>query len=315
MYKIAVIALNTFKEAIRNKILYILLIFALVLMASSGIISDLSISSQDKVIKDLGITSISVFGLLIAIFVGIGLVYNEIDKKTLYTIVSKPIDRYQFILGKYFGLLLTIYVNILIMTLFFLSTLYFQHHTSSDAVFSHFSGGTGILQEPVTSLSYYLFMISQFFVAIFHAITTLLGLYHSELTVNIMHVVFMSCVEMAIITSFAVLFSASSSPTLSAILTLFVCMIGRLNNDIERYALKIQGDGLSDFGQYFKFYFAKVASTIMPNLELFNKRSEMIYETKIPFDLDAALAVLYGIVYTVFVLMIAISIFRKKNFK
>jgi len=81
MSKTLAIALNTFKEAVRNRILYILLIFALIIMGSSGIISDLSIAAEDKIIKDLGVASINFFGLLIAIFVGIGLVYNEIDKK------------------------------------------------------------------------------------------------------------------------------------------------------------------------------------------------------------------------------------------
>ncbi|MFH0793744.1 MAG: ABC transporter permease subunit, partial [bacterium] len=107
MSKVYAIALNTFKEAVRNRILYILLIFALVLMGSSGVISDLSIAEPEKIVKDLGLAGINFFGLLIAIFIGIGLVYNELDKKTIYTIVSKPIDRHQFLLGKYFGLLLT----------------------------------------------------------------------------------------------------------------------------------------------------------------------------------------------------------------
>ncbi|HRR31918.1 MAG TPA: ABC transporter permease subunit, partial [Candidatus Sumerlaeia bacterium] len=115
MSKIWAIAFNTFKEAVRNRILYILLVFALLIMASSGIVGELTISARERIITDLGITSINFFGLLIAIFVGIGLVYNELDKKTIYTIVTKPIDRHQFLIGKYLGLLLTIYINILIM--------------------------------------------------------------------------------------------------------------------------------------------------------------------------------------------------------
>lgn len=118
--KVAVIARNTFKEAVRNKILYMLLVFALILIMSSIILSLLAVGSAARIIIHLGLFSILFFGVLISIFVGIGLVYNEIDKKTIFTIISKPIHRYEFIIGKYLGLMLTIFVNVAIMSIFFL---------------------------------------------------------------------------------------------------------------------------------------------------------------------------------------------------
>lgn len=312
MTQIIAIALNTFKEAVRNRILYILLLFAIIIMASGGIISDLSISSEDKIIKDLGVASINFFGLLIAIFVGIGLVYNEIDKKTLYTIVSKPIDRYQFILGKYFGLLLTVYVNVIIMTLFFIGSLYYRHFTSGEYIQKYFSNPNFDISQGIPFVQYSIFMIKQIFSSIYHTLFTFFKWDHLNIATNVMPVIFMTCIELAIVTAFAVLFSASSSPTLSAVLTIFTFIIGRMNEDIIRYAMKIQKDGLTSFGKIFKYHFANVSAHIMPNLEKFNLRSDLIYSDSITINW---FSVFYGVMYVIMILMISMIIFSRRNFK
>lgn len=124
--KTLAIALNTFKEAVRDKILYTILIFALFMIGGSALLAALSIGQEAKIIQDLGLTSISLFGTLIAIFLGIGLVYKEIEKRTLYVLLSKPLPRDQFILGKYLGLSLVLLVNVSIMGLglFLLARIY-----------------------------------------------------------------------------------------------------------------------------------------------------------------------------------------------
>jgi ABC-type transport system involved in multi-copper enzyme maturation permease subunit len=113
--KIGAIATNTFREAVRDKVLYSLLFFALGLIVASVALNRLAIGQQAKIITDLGLASISIFGTLIAVFVGIGLVSKEIERRTIYTIVSKPVGRGRFILGKYLGLLLTLAVEVAIM--------------------------------------------------------------------------------------------------------------------------------------------------------------------------------------------------------
>jgi ABC-2 type transport system permease protein len=116
--KTLAIATNTFREAIRDRILYLLLAFAILMIASSRILSLLTIGSEEKIVKDIGLASISLFGVATAIFVGVGLVFKEIEKRTVYTLVSKPIRRSQFILGKYLGLVMVLAVNLAIMTAF-----------------------------------------------------------------------------------------------------------------------------------------------------------------------------------------------------
>jgi ABC-type transport system involved in multi-copper enzyme maturation permease subunit len=116
MSRIASISLNTYRETVRDKVLYNLVLFALIMIASSYILGQISVYQEVKIIKDLGLASIAVFGTVIAIFIGIGLVSKEIDKRTLYSLLPKPISRVQFLLGKYLGLCLTLAVNVTIMT-------------------------------------------------------------------------------------------------------------------------------------------------------------------------------------------------------
>lgn len=116
MIKIGHIALNTYRETIRDKVLYNLVLFALIMIGSSYILGQISIYQEVKIIKDLGLAAISVFGTVIAIFIGIGLVSKEIEKKTLYSLLAKPVSRLEFLLGKYLGLCLTLAVNVLIMS-------------------------------------------------------------------------------------------------------------------------------------------------------------------------------------------------------
>lgn len=109
------IAFNTFRENLREKLLYNLLIFALLMIGSSVLLTRLTVGEWDRLIVDLGLSSMNLFGVLIAIFVGISLVSKEIDKKTIYTIVSKPVPRYEFLIGKYLGLVITLLINTAVM--------------------------------------------------------------------------------------------------------------------------------------------------------------------------------------------------------
>lgn len=115
MNRVAVIALNTFKETIRDRIFYNLLVFGLLLIFSALLLTSLSIGEHEKILKDIGLGGMELFGVLIAIFVGITLISKEIERRTIYTIIAKPVHRYEFIIGRYAGLSLTLLVNSLVM--------------------------------------------------------------------------------------------------------------------------------------------------------------------------------------------------------
>jgi ABC-type transport system involved in multi-copper enzyme maturation permease subunit len=113
MSAIVAIALNTFREAFRDRILYLILAFALLLIATSQFVSLLTVGSEIKIVKDLGLSAISLFGLLTAVFVGVSLVFKEIDRRTVYTLLAQPVRRWQFVCGKYGGLSLVLGVSTL----------------------------------------------------------------------------------------------------------------------------------------------------------------------------------------------------------
>jgi len=113
--RILAIAMNTVREAIRNRVLYTLLFFALALIGTGVLVSTLSYVESDRILQDVGFAAIRVFAVAIAIFVGISLVHREVDRRTIFTILSKPISRSEFLLGKYLGLLLTLWLQIAVM--------------------------------------------------------------------------------------------------------------------------------------------------------------------------------------------------------
>ena len=115
--RVRAIALNTFRESVRDRVLYNLILFVLVLVAASAFVSDLSLDMESQFTAALGLSSMLVFGAVIAIFIGVGLVYKEIDRRTIYNLLSKPVHRHEFIIGKYAGLCLTLLVNSAVMLL------------------------------------------------------------------------------------------------------------------------------------------------------------------------------------------------------
>ncbi|MGI8906750.1 MAG: ABC transporter permease [Candidatus Sumerlaeaceae bacterium] len=325
MGKVVAIALNTFKEAVRNKVLYFLLIFALLIMGFSAVISDLSIASPEKLIKDLGLASIDFFGFLIAVFVGVYLVYNELDRKTIYTIVSKPIDRTQFLLGKFFGLLFTIFVNVVIMSFFFFAVLYYREATQYDvmskAMYHEISPGK--YEQLMTPTVYYL---KAFAMSVGKAAATLFGYgAHAGITAGLLKVILMSALGLSIITAFAIFYSTFSTPTLSAVFTSLTFVIGSLCEDIVRYADKLaqKSGGVANLmgPEKFKYWFAIISVHIVPNLAYFDRRAEAVYgapDIKAPMTGPPLMdyqTVIYGICYTAAVLALASVIFRRRNFK
>jgi len=125
--RLTAITLNTFREAVRDRVLYNLILFVLLLVASAPLFGQISIGMERLILVNVGLSSISLFGVIIAIFIGIGLVSKEIEKKTLYTILSRPVRRWEFILGKYLGLIMTLVVNTALMTVGFYIALMFTN--------------------------------------------------------------------------------------------------------------------------------------------------------------------------------------------
>jgi ABC-type transport system involved in multi-copper enzyme maturation permease subunit len=121
--RVVVVATNTHRETVRERVLYNLLFFAILMTLSGLLLGQLSLAQDEKIIKDIGLAAIDVFGTLIAMFIGVGLVSKEIERRSLYPLLAKPLARDEFLLGKFAGLSFTLLVNVAVMALGLYATL------------------------------------------------------------------------------------------------------------------------------------------------------------------------------------------------
>ncbi len=255
MRKVLAIALNTFRETVRDKILYTLLVFAFAMIGSAAILIRISVRAEMRILLDLGLAAISMIGVLMATFVGITLVYKEVDRRTIFTIIAKPIHRYQFILGKYLGLLATLGVNVAAMTLALL-----------------------LLQRALAG---------QWFGILLPA-------------------VWLTYVELAVVTALATFFSAFSTPVLSATFTISLFLIGRLSADLVAFLGKASSATVraTAAGLYY----------VLPNLRTFDVKGHVVLG-QFPDARWVLGATAYGALYVVFVLAATVLIFQRRDFK
>ncbi|MDO8680610.1 MAG: ABC transporter permease [Acidobacteriota bacterium] len=197
MRAVFLVAGAVFKESVRDRVPYGMVMFAVLMIAASYLISQLTAGQDLKIIKDLGLAALSIFGLLIAVFIGIGLVSKEVEKKSVFGLLAKPVTRAQFILGKYLGLVLTLAVNLVVMTVAFYLVLFYMDMTMPAMVKA---GWPAPAPDPRLLIA--------------------IGLIVAEL---------------ALVTAVALFFSTFSSPLLSALLTLGLWVAGHFNSDLRRF--------------------------------------------------------------------------------
>jgi len=191
------IALSVFRESVRDKVLYNLVLFAVLLTAASYLIGQLTAGQDVKIIKDLGLSATSVFGLFIAVFIGIGLVSKEVERRSIYALLAKPMRRYQLLLGKYFGLVLTLAVNVSIMALALYAVLAFMSR--------------GVAPEVARTWD------------------------APALDPALLKAVGLILVELMLITAIALFFSTFSTPMLSAAFTFALFIVGRFSSDLRNF--------------------------------------------------------------------------------
>jgi ABC-type transport system involved in multi-copper enzyme maturation permease subunit len=115
MNRLLAVAANTFRETVRERVLYNLVFFAILMTVSGLLLGQLSIRQDEKILKDIGLAAMDLFGTLIAVFIGTGLVSKEIERRSLYPLLAKPLTRGEFFLGKFAGLAFTLLVNVAVM--------------------------------------------------------------------------------------------------------------------------------------------------------------------------------------------------------
>jgi Cu-processing system permease protein len=197
MRAVSSIAVHVFRESVRDRVPYTLLLFAVLLIAASYLLGQLTAGQDVKIIKDLGLAAISVVGLFIAIFIGIGLVSKEVERRSVYSLLTKPVSRPQFVAGKYAGLVLTLAVYVAVMTAALYLLLGWMTWLTPASVQSAWDA-PGV--DPA-----------------------------------MLRAVFLIFVELALVTAIALFFSTFSTPMLSAALTLGLWIAGRFNAELRNF--------------------------------------------------------------------------------
>ncbi len=271
---------NTFREAVRDRVLYVIVVFSVLVIASSKAMGRVSVGEDIKVIRDVGLAGLSAFGALIAIFVGTGLIHKEIDKRTIYTVLSRPVGRTEFLLGKYLGLLATVGLTLFVMTIFFV--LYLAAMTAWAA------GDVNPNPPPALSPAMVQALVMLFF-------------------------------ELALVTAIAIFFSSATTPILSAVFTFVVYASGRLAGQVKMLAdlMRPTAEGRGSLiGQHLLLFLYSV----IPNLHMFNLSARASHDNPpigIELAIPAAQmfwTIVYGLSYTGLVLVLAALVFRRRNF-
>ena len=268
MKAVAWIAVNVFRESVRDKVLYNLVVFAILLIGASYLIGQLTAGQDVKIIKDLGLAATSIFGLFIAIFIGIGLVSKEVERRSIYGVLAKPIERYQLVLGKYAGLVLTLAVNLAVMA----------------AALTLVLAVMASLVDPGARAAWDAPAIDP----------------------RMLKAVWLTFAELSIVTAIAVFFSTFSTPLLSAAFTFGLFVAGRFSADLRNFNQFVESPVAAAI--------ARGLYWILPNLAPFDVRSQVVHAQPVPMGY-LAITTGYAIIYIAALLIAALVIFSRRDFK
>lgn len=254
-FRIWAIAKNGFQEVIRDRILYFILFFLILLGLALRLLPEISANTHQKIFIDFGISAIEIFGVIVAIFVGTVLINKEIEKRTVLVLIPKPISRAEFIIGKHFGLSAVVAVILIAM-----SAIYF-----------------GLL-----TFAQYSYPLIPLLVAIFYLF-----------------------LELLLMIAVAIVFGVFTSSVLATLFSLGVYLMGNISQDLLKLGNISKNSNIQALTE--KLYL------ILPDLSRLNLKNEAVYGV-LPTNFELLTHSLYGILYTVILLGIAIFIFSRRQF-
>ena len=249
------VARNTFREATRDRVIAGVFGAGLVLLLVTQVVSPLAMGEGKRLTVDLGLSGISLLGVLVSLLVGTSLVAKEIERRTIYNLLSRPIARPHYLLGKWIGMTAALWVV---------------------------TGGLGVVLWGMLQVRGY-----------------------APNAVSIFQSIYLGGLELAVVAALAVMFSALSTPVLSALYTLGAYMVGQWSDDLRAFAEKVPG-ALSTMMQ--------VTANLVPNLPLFNMRT-LAAAGELTSWTHLGLASAYAALYCACVLSLAAAAFESRDFK
>jgi ABC-type transport system involved in multi-copper enzyme maturation permease subunit len=252
MRRVRAIAANTFREALRQKVLYLAVGFMLFLVLAALVLSPLALGEGPRIVRDVGLSLVSLFGMFLIVMVGTTLLHKEVERRSIHVLLSKPVARGEYLLGKYLGLLATLAVCVALMTV---------------AVF----------------------LVDRWMSRAWHPVVLLCGVG--------------TLAELAVLTSWTMVFSAVASPLLAGVFTLGCYVIGNAVADLRDLAALMPSGG--DVMVWLSY--------ALPNLFVFNFRPQ-VAEGVWPAADQLGFALLYGLLYCTLTLTVAHALFRRREF-
>ena len=282
--RIFAISSNTLTELTRQKVFYVLLIFALVLIGSSVFMAQFSFQQEFRILKDVSLGAMSIFSSLLAIVATARLIPQDIEDRTVYTILAKPVPRFEYLLGKLFGVLFLLAISVAVMSALFVIVLYLREQTVLNETLRQMSKAP---REQVDD--------------------ALNAVRAAGLNIDILAgvaVIYLKACLLAALTLFVSTFATTNIFTVVAMV--FVYFIGHLQATARDYWLEQQSAG------WIARTFLAVIALIFPDLQAFNLVDEIVAGVAIPFALFAKAAVL-GIFYTAIYTLAAQFVFYGKE--
>jgi ABC-type transport system involved in multi-copper enzyme maturation permease subunit len=265
---VARIAASVFRESVRDRVLYALGAFAVLLIGVSYLIGELTAGQDVKIIKDLGLSAMSLFGVLMAVFIGVGLVWKEVEQRSVYSLLSKPVRRPELVLGKYVGLAVTLAVNVAMMTVAFYVVLAYVGATFPAEVREAWPA-------PATDPA-------------------------------LLKAILLIFLELLLVTAIALLFSTYSGPFLSIVFTLGLWAIGTFNADLRDFSAVTESPVAQGLTR--GLYYA------LPGFSAFDVKLQVVHGLAVPWSYVGVTAA-YGVTYIALLLVLAMVVFSRRDFK
>ena len=306
MARVFAITLNTFREAVRDRVLYGVFGFASAVLFFTLALSELALHEQRRVVTDVGLASISLFSVLIAIFLGSSLLYKEIERKTLYVILPKPISRTEFLLGKYFGIVVTALVFVALMGALQLWLSAVSAGASTWTALAVLIGLGALFGVQLWLARDRTLSLVPFAAVALLAVSLLAARTDAELE-HILAQLVLCVIEVLVLAAVALLFSSFSTPFLTGMFTLGIWVLGRSADDMATIKSKSIGEGLRQI--------LRVASEVLPNLQLYVPgRTLLSGQSKVALWPYVATSTGYGVLYAALMLVCAAFIFQRRDF-
>ena len=282
--RVTTLASNTLTELTRLKVFYVLLLFALVLIGSSAVIARLSFQQEFQVLKDISLGAMSIFTSLLAIVATARMLPQDLEDRTIYTILAKPVHRSEYLLGRLGGVLLLLAISTLVMSLLFCVVLYTREHSALSEAARQMSAQPADQQQET-----------------FQAIRA--ASFNPDLVPGIA-VIYIKAALLASLTLFISTFATTNIFTIAV--TVSVYFIGHLQGTAREFWLQEHG------GSWLSRAFLATVALIFPDLQLFNLADDVVAGATIPLAVFLKTAV-FGGFYTLLYLLLAIAIFSGKE--